>query len=285
MFGRSDSKEVVNQRMLCFPPHSSSASALPCENGKPRRQRTAALCVQQGPTPAALSTSFLLNHAPNHLFIHPNALITWFRVLRESYSIVSVSCELKRLTKSNSWLNSGNARIHWVKMRFSCCCVLSGSPEAHVIRGGIVICLSIVCFISNIPAKEDQNPFYMSQSYSNSKVGRFLRHGVEALGQCIPPPRHVLPVSRYQSRHLANLSVSSSLIITTASIWRINMNEWLDALSVSPNSDESEKQSLYPDGDPDRHQNLIACSLANCQPSLKISCKSVRKFLRKVANK
>ena len=40
--------------------------------------------------------------------------------------------------------------------------------------------------------------------------------------------------------------------------------------------------------DPDRHQNLgliIFCSLAHCQPSLKISCKSVRKFLRKVANR
>ena len=37
--------------------------------------------------------------------------------------------------------------------------------------------------------------------------------------------------------------------------------------------------------DPDRHQNfLIICSLAQCQPSLKISCKSVEKFLRKVAN-
>jgi len=34
----------------------------------------------------------------------------------------------------------------------------------------------------------------------------------------------------------------------------------------------------------DRHQYLIVCSLAHCQPSLKISCKSVQKFLRKVAN-
>jgi len=49
--------------------------------------------------------------------------------------------------------------------------------------------------------------------------------------------------------------------------------------------DESGKQSLYPDGDPDRHQNLNICSLARCQPSLKILCKSVRKFLRKVANR
>ena len=52
--------------------------------------------------------------------------------------------------------------------------------------------------------------------------------------------------------------------------------------SVSRNSDESGKQSLYPDGDSDRHQNLI---IAHCQPSLKISCQSARKSLRKVANK
>jgi len=31
--------------------------------------------------------------------------------------------------------------------------------------------------------------------------------------------------------------------------------------------------------------NLTICSLAHCQPSLKISCKSVCKFLCKVANK
>jgi len=35
----------------------------------------------------------------------------------------------------------------------------------------------------------------------------------------------------------------------------------------------------------DRHQNLIICSQAHCQSSLKISCKSVRKFLHKVANR
>jgi len=31
--------------------------------------------------------------------------------------------------------------------------------------------------------------------------------------------------------------------------------------------------------DPNRHQNLIVYSLTHCQPSDKISCKSVRKFL------
>jgi len=38
-------------------------------------------------------------------------------------------------------------------------------------------------------------------------------------------------------------------------------------------------------GDPDRHRNLVICSLAQCQLFLKISCKSVWKFSRKVANR
>jgi len=37
--------------------------------------------------------------------------------------------------------------------------------------------------------------------------------------------------------------------------------------------------------DLDRHQNLIICSLAHCWPSLKSSCKSLWKFLCKVANR
>jgi len=37
--------------------------------------------------------------------------------------------------------------------------------------------------------------------------------------------------------------------------------------------------------DPDSHQNLIICSLAHCQPTLKMSSKSVQKFLRIVDNK
>jgi len=36
------------------------------------------------------------------------------------------------------------------------------------------------------------------------------------------------------------------------------------------------------DRDPDRHQSLIICSLAHCQPSLKISCKSVWTFCAKL---
>jgi len=64
---------------------------------------------------------------------------------------------------------------------------------------------------------------------------------------------------------------------TSAAIWRIS-------ISISPNSDEYAKQSLYPDGDLDLQQNVIIRSLAHYQPSVNISCKSVQKFLRKVAD-
>jgi len=37
--------------------------------------------------------------------------------------------------------------------------------------------------------------------------------------------------------------------------------------------------------DPDRHQNVTISLLVHCQPSLKISCISVPKFSRKVANR
>jgi len=37
--------------------------------------------------------------------------------------------------------------------------------------------------------------------------------------------------------------------------------------------------------DPDHQQNVTVYSLAHCQPSLQILCKSVWKFLRKVANR
>jgi len=73
------------------------------------------------------------------------------------------------------------------------------------------------------------------QRLLNGPLGRYLIE-LEALGQCIPPPRH-------------DLSASVSV------------------------------------PDPDHNQNLIFCLMAHCQPSWKISCKSVSKFLRKFANK
>ena len=56
----------------------------------------------------------------------------------------------------------------------------------------------------------------------------------------------------YQCRHLANHYEQQIYVRYT--------------LSVSSNSDESGKQSLYPDGDPDCYRNLIICSVSHCQP-------------------
>jgi len=55
-------------------------------------------------------------------------------------------------------------------------------------------------------------------------------------------------------------------------------------VGLSPNGDESGKQSLYPNGNPDRHQNLISCSwpIVNL-PENFISIRSI--VLRKVANR
>ena len=48
-------------------------------------------------------------------------------------------------------------------------------------------------------------PFIQKQEPLLSKKNHAaLISKLEALGQCIPLPRHVLPMSRYQSRHLAN---------------------------------------------------------------------------------
>jgi len=63
IFGINVAEEVRNHMCFVFSPHRSSASAL--RNRKPRRQRTGQLCAQHSPTAAALSTFFLLNHAPN----------------------------------------------------------------------------------------------------------------------------------------------------------------------------------------------------------------------------
>ena len=115
-------------------------------------------------------------------------------------------------------------------------------------------------------------------------------HELEALAQCIPPPRHVLPVSRYQSHCLS----SAGDVFMSQLLWRcllvhvlhcsVAHRSRLTPLSVSPNGAWLiRKQSPYPDGDRDCHQNLVIYSMAHCQPSLKISCKSQQKFLRKVA--
>jgi len=64
ILGRSVTEKVRNKAMLCFPTSPIySASALSCERGNPE-DNTGALCMEHSPTAAALSISFLLNHAP-----------------------------------------------------------------------------------------------------------------------------------------------------------------------------------------------------------------------------
>jgi len=53
-------------------------------------------------------------------------------------------------------------------------------------------------------------------------------------------------------------------------------------LSVSPNSDESGKQSLYPDGDPDRQQNLIVCASAIANLPWKFRANAFGRFSAKL---
>jgi len=80
---------------------------------------------------------------------------------------------------------------------------------------------------------------------------------LEALGQCVPPLRRAF---------------------TNVAIWRVSMSSRFISVNhfpYLPVVTNPEKKSLYPDGDPDRHQNLITCSLAHCQPSLKISYKAL----------
>ena len=105
-FRRNVTEKVRNHMMLRFSTATISCFCITLRNRKPRRQHTGVLCVQHSPTSAAISTSFLLNHVPNSSEL--NALITRSR---ESHSNVIMSRESKRLKKSSSWLNSGNALI------------------------------------------------------------------------------------------------------------------------------------------------------------------------------
>jgi len=68
------------------------------------------------------------------------------------------------------------------------------------------------------------------------------------------------------TRSTGTVQTSAKARLTSAAIWRDERP--LTTFRIS-HSNESGKQSLYPDGDPDRHQNLTTCSLAHCRPTLK----------------
>jgi len=169
IFGRSVTEKVRNQTVLCFPNSPTYCFSITLQKRNPRRQRTGALCVPHSPISAALSTSFLLNHAPNSLKL--KVLITIFR---ELYSSARMSHESKRLKKSSSnRLNSGNALIQHMKNAIFVFPVLPGSAEPQVIWGGIVKCLLIAYFVCNISAKKYQNPFACVKVIANQRPDVF----------------------------------------------------------------------------------------------------------------
>jgi len=88
---------------------------------------------------------------------------------------------------------------------------------------------------------------------------------LEASRQRIPPPRHVLPF-----RHLANQYQPMSV----------------NNFPQLPIVTNPGKQSLYPDGDPNRRQNLIIILFTGPLPTYPENFMQIRpKFLRKVANR
>jgi len=65
IFSSNVTEKVRNQMMLYFPTSPVQCFCITLRNRKPTRQRTGALCMQHSPTAAALSISYILNHAPN----------------------------------------------------------------------------------------------------------------------------------------------------------------------------------------------------------------------------
>jgi len=134
------------------------------------RQRIGAhaLCTQNSATAAAISTSFLLNHAPNRTEL--NALTTRFW---EPYSSVSMSRAWVKSVRNQggtSWILA----MHWYsilseKMRFSCFHVLPRGAEAQIIWGGTVKRILIASFIGNICAKKCRNAFMYVKVIANQR--------------------------------------------------------------------------------------------------------------------
>ena len=124
-----------------------------------RQQRIGAhaLCVQHSPTTAALSTSFLLNHAT------PNSPeLNWTHWLQDlgchtAAWVWVMSQKDWRNQEATGWILAMHWYSIWVKNAIFVFPRLSGSAEAHVIWGGTVKRLLIAYFIGNISAKNIKN--------------------------------------------------------------------------------------------------------------------------------
>jgi len=108
------------------------------------------------PICAALSTSFILSHAPNSREL--NALITRFRRSHNSANMSRESKKIEEIRQLVEFRQCTNTAFEW-KMQFLCFPVLPGSAAAHVIWSDTIKRLLIAYFISKISAKKYQNPF------------------------------------------------------------------------------------------------------------------------------
>jgi len=154
--------------LLCFPTSPVYCFCITLRNRKPRRHRTGAMCVRRSPTAAALSTSFLLNHAANS----PYSWTHWLQDLG-SHTAVWVW-----VVNQKDWRNqaAGNTLIQHSREKCNFCIfpVLSGTAEAQVIWCGIIVkCLWLLALSIHFCQKVSQS-VKICQSYSTPKVGRFF---------------------------------------------------------------------------------------------------------------
>jgi len=101
--------------MLCFPPHISSASALPCKIENPEDSPLVHCACNK--------VQLLQRYRLPFSWTMPPTVPSWTHWLQDLRSHTATwvwGRESKRLKKSSSWLNSGNAVIqHLRKMQFS----------------------------------------------------------------------------------------------------------------------------------------------------------------------
>ena len=88
-----------------------------------------------------------------------------------------------------------------------------------------------------------------------------------------------------KTRSTGTVHTSAKAFLTHAAIWWISMSSRFMSINHFPYLRIVTNPENNIDSYLDCCQNLIICSLAHCQPSLKISCKSIWKFLHKVANR
>jgi len=101
----------------------------------------------------------------------------------------------------------GSSRVNW--MVYSWQCWLLNLMNFELLFNVLFITSDVYVTVSEVLKFEthygvQKFAFTFSRPTFNTFTNKRLRkrEQLEALGQCIPPPRHVLPVLRYQSRCL-----------------------------------------------------------------------------------